>query len=81
MKILRASHLGLCFGVRDAISLALAQTEPSTILGELVHNESVLEGLRSHGDQKEFAAQHDAMPAETFRDNEAHDHSLVVHAH
>ena len=49
MKIIRASHLGMCFGVRDAISLALAQTEPSTILGELVHNESVLEGLRSHG--------------------------------
>ena len=49
MKILRASHLGMCFGVRDAIGLALAQTEPSTILGELVHNESVLEGLRSHG--------------------------------
>ena len=42
MKILRASHLGMCFGVRDAIDLALAQTEPSTILGELVHNDSIL---------------------------------------
>jgi 4-hydroxy-3-methylbut-2-enyl diphosphate reductase len=30
---------------------------------------------------KEFAAQHDATPAETFRDNEAQDYSLVVHAH
>lgn len=49
MKILRASHLGMCFGVRDAIGFALAQTEPSTILGELVHNESILEDLRSHG--------------------------------
>jgi len=49
MKILRASHLGMCFGVRDAIGLALAQTEPSTILGELVHNESILDDLRSRG--------------------------------
>jgi len=47
MKILRAYHLGMCFGVRDAIGLALAQTEPSTILGELVHNESILDDLRS----------------------------------
>jgi len=53
MKILRASHLGMCFGVRDAIGLALAQTEPSTILGELVHNESILDGLRSRGVRSE----------------------------
>ena len=53
MKILRASHLGMCFGVRDAIGLALAQTEPSTILGELVHNESILNDLRSRGIRSE----------------------------
>src|SRR5665213_2520021 len=53
MKILRASHLGMCFGVRDAIGLALAQTEPSTILGELVHNESILDELRSRGIRSE----------------------------
>lgn len=51
MRILRASHLGMCFGVRDAI--ALAQTEaarqPLTILGELVHNETVLADLRARG--------------------------------
>lgn len=51
MKILRAEHLGMCFGVRDAIALALgqAQREPLTILGDLVHNETVLDGLRSRG--------------------------------
>ena len=51
MKILRASHLGMCFGVRDAIALAVAeaQRQPLTILGELVHNETVLAGLRQHG--------------------------------
>jgi 4-hydroxy-3-methylbut-2-enyl diphosphate reductase len=43
----------MCFGVRDAIGLALAQTEPSTILGELVHNESILDDLRAHGIRSE----------------------------
>jgi 4-hydroxy-3-methylbut-2-enyl diphosphate reductase len=51
MKILRATHLGMCFGVRDAIALALQQTQsrPVTILGDLVHNETVLNQLRSQG--------------------------------
>jgi len=49
MKILRATHLGMCFGVRDAIALALRQTEPVTILGDLVHNETVLKQLREQG--------------------------------
>lgn len=51
MKILRATHLGMCFGVRDAIALAEAQARltPLTILGDLVHNESVLARLRSQG--------------------------------
>ena len=53
MKILRATHLGMCFGVRDAIGLALDHPEPTTILGELVHNEAVLKDLRSHGVQIE----------------------------
>jgi 4-hydroxy-3-methylbut-2-enyl diphosphate reductase len=39
----------MCFGVRDAITLALNQTEPVTILGDLVHNENVLQQLRSKG--------------------------------
>jgi len=51
MKILRAEHLGMCFGVRDAIALALkqAQAEPLTILGELVHNDAVLAELSASG--------------------------------
>ena len=53
MKILRASYLGMCFGVRDAIGLDLVQTEQSTILGELVHNESILDDLRSRGVRSE----------------------------
>jgi 4-hydroxy-3-methylbut-2-enyl diphosphate reductase len=41
----------MCFGVRDAIALALQQaaSEPLTVLGELVHNETVLAELRARG--------------------------------
>jgi 4-hydroxy-3-methylbut-2-en-1-yl diphosphate reductase len=51
MKIIRAEHLGMCFGVKDAIALALetAQHEPLTVLGDLVHNETVLAELRARG--------------------------------
>jgi len=51
MKILRAQHLGMCFGVRDAIALALQQgaIQPLTVLGELVHNEAVLNSLQEKG--------------------------------
>src|SRR6185369_3223438 len=51
MNIIRAEHLGMCFGVRDAIALALqeSQARPLTVLGELVHNESVLAALRARG--------------------------------
>jgi 4-hydroxy-3-methylbut-2-enyl diphosphate reductase len=51
MKVLRATHLGMCFGVRDAIALALEQNRsgPVTILGDLVHNETVLKHLLDQG--------------------------------
>jgi 4-hydroxy-3-methylbut-2-enyl diphosphate reductase len=51
MKIIRAKHLGMCFGVRDAIALAVqtAKVAPLTILGDLVHNETVLSDLRAKG--------------------------------
>src|SRR5665213_571772 len=51
VRIVRARHLGMCFGVRDAIALAREESRrrPLTILGELVHNESVLSDLRARG--------------------------------
>jgi 4-hydroxy-3-methylbut-2-en-1-yl diphosphate reductase len=51
MHIIRAQHLGMCFGVRDAIALAFeqAETRPLTILGDLVHNPSVSADLRARG--------------------------------
>jgi 4-hydroxy-3-methylbut-2-enyl diphosphate reductase len=51
LKIIRAAHLGMCFGVRDAIAIAVdeASRQPLTILGQLVHNESVIGELRARG--------------------------------
>jgi 4-hydroxy-3-methylbut-2-enyl diphosphate reductase len=65
MKILRAEHLGMCFGVRDAIALALreASQQPLTVLGDLVHNETVLTQLRLKGIQ----FQNDAKSVTTQR--------------
>lgn len=65
MKLLRASHLGMCFGVRDAIAYATAEAarQPLTILGELVHNETVLASLRARGIR--FARQPDTGETDT----------------
>ena len=51
MRLIRAAHLGMCFGVRDAIALALehADAGPLTILGDLVHNPTVLSALEAKG--------------------------------
>ena len=44
MQVRMAEHYGMCFGVRDAVDLALELTrqEPLTILGDLVHNPDVV---------------------------------------
>ena len=51
MRVIRAEHLGMCFGVRDAIKMALEQAEtgPITVLGDLVHNETVVAELTHKG--------------------------------
>src|SRR5215467_1970952 len=63
MRILRAAHLGMCFGVRDAIALALehADVGPLTILGDLVHNPTVLAALEAKG----IAVAHDVVDVKT----------------
>ena len=47
----------MCFGVRDAIALAInkAADGPLTILGDLVHNETVMAGLQARGIRSENA--------------------------
>jgi 4-hydroxy-3-methylbut-2-enyl diphosphate reductase len=51
VQVVRAKASGMCFGVRDAIDLASAHVEaaPLTILGDLVHNATVLDDLRTRG--------------------------------
>jgi 4-hydroxy-3-methylbut-2-enyl diphosphate reductase len=51
MEVRLADHLGMCFGVRDAIDLALglARKGPVTILGDLVHNPDVVAHVEAAG--------------------------------
>ena len=63
LTIRRATHLGMCFGVRDAIDLALERghAKPLTILGDLVHNTVVLATLKERG----IAVAHDPSEVAT----------------
>jgi 4-hydroxy-3-methylbut-2-enyl diphosphate reductase len=51
MKVSLASALGTCFGVKDAINLAMEPQFKSdlTIVGQLVHNRQVNESLKRNG--------------------------------
>ena len=51
MQVRMAEHLGMCFGVRDAIDLALELTRsgPLTVLGDLVHNPDVVARMDAAG--------------------------------
>ena len=51
MQVLLADALGFCFGVRDAVDLALELTHegPLTILGDLVHNPDVVARMDAAG--------------------------------
>ena len=71
MQVIRADHLGMCFGVRDAIDLARRHADgaPLTVLGDLVHNDEVLADLRSRG----VAIAHDPSDVKT--------HTVMVTAH
>ncbi len=71
MLIVRATHLGMCFGVRDAIALAIdrGSAAPLTILGDLVHNPTVLADLRA----RKIAIAHDPADVKT--------HTVMVTAH
>lgn len=51
MEVIRASVMGFCFGVHDALTVAQDVREPQqvTIYGQLVHNPQVNASLRAHG--------------------------------
>jgi 4-hydroxy-3-methylbut-2-enyl diphosphate reductase len=67
----------MCFGVRDAIALARGQDHsPLTILGELVHNESVLADLRARGIRIEKRVEDVATPTVMITAHGASDKTL-----
>jgi 4-hydroxy-3-methylbut-2-enyl diphosphate reductase len=51
MRVIRATAMGMCFGVRDALTAMekIAVPRAVTVHGELVHNDEVLRGLRDRG--------------------------------
>ena len=66
MKITLAQAMGTCFGVQDAIDLAL---DPQfngrlTVVGQLVHNPQVVERLRANGVKIVERAQIDSIDTE-----------------
>jgi len=66
MRVIRADVLGMCFGVRDALEVVATVANPArvTILGELVHNETVQTELVARG----FSAQDPAGRATSLPD-------------
>jgi 4-hydroxy-3-methylbut-2-enyl diphosphate reductase len=64
MRVLRAAHLGFCFGVRDALEVVAQVPVPSevTIRGELVHNPLVLHQLDVRGFQRESETERATLP-------------------
>ena len=64
MKIIKADVLGMCFGVRDALTIIADVARPAdvTIHGELVHNEKVLDDLAERGFRMVGESQRQALP-------------------
>ena len=79
LTILRAEHLGMCFGVRDAIALARreAAAQPLTVLGELVHNATVLDDLEQRGVRFENEPERVGTAAAMITAHGASDHARV----
>jgi 4-hydroxy-3-methylbut-2-en-1-yl diphosphate reductase len=51
MKVIRAQAMGMCFGVKDALSSVMMMDHPdkATVYGQLVHNGAVLERIKARG--------------------------------
>jgi 4-hydroxy-3-methylbut-2-enyl diphosphate reductase len=89
MQVRLADHFGMCFGVRDAIDLALDLTQqgPLTILGDLVHNPDVVARIDAAGavrvkEQDEIHTPSVLLTAHGVADRvrqELHQRGLAVH--
>lgn len=64
MQVIRSETMGMCFGVRDALTILDGIAEPSqvTIHGDLVHNEVILHQLDARGFRRTREAQREAIP-------------------
>jgi 4-hydroxy-3-methylbut-2-en-1-yl diphosphate reductase len=51
MLVVEARHMGMCFGVKDALAMMRDLPEPErvTVYGELVHNPVVIDEIRNRG--------------------------------
>ena len=51
MKVIRAQVMGMCFGVKDALSTVMVMDNPehATVYGQLVHNGEVLKRIKARG--------------------------------
>lgn len=74
MQIIRAAEMGMCFGVRDALEIALNREDAAeiSVYGELVHNPVVQERLDAQGYQS---------LGETQRADRAARRKLLITAH
>lgn len=52
MRVVLAESFGMCFGVRDAVDLAMRQPDGLLLLGDLVHNPAVQQKLSEAGARK-----------------------------
>jgi 4-hydroxy-3-methylbut-2-enyl diphosphate reductase len=74
MKIINAQAMGMCFGVKDALSTVMTMEYPeqATVYGQLVHNGEVLTRLKARG----FS-----MLEETDRTSAVSTPAVIVTAH
>ena len=74
MKVIKARAMGMCFGVKDALSTVMSMDHPelATVYGQLVHNGEVL---------KEIQARGFAMLDENDRSPSVSSPNLVITAH
>lgn len=64
MLIIQAQAMGMCFGVEDALTMAHSLSHPHrvTVLGEIVHNRQVQEGLQERGFLSQPEDQREQIP-------------------
>ncbi len=65
MLVIQADHLGMCFGVKDALTKMREIQEPQrvTVFGELVHNPVVTEEMAERGFQQDSENHRRPVPA------------------